>query len=88
MKSVVRLVLNFSTGYSKPRSLCEEHKVQGGLKEILLNLLLGWWGIHAFFWNLWALVENLRGGREVTAELERLYVERVLEAKKMVEKNG
>jgi len=36
----------------------------------LLTLLLGWWGIPwGFIYTPWAVIENLSGGRDVTAEV-------------------
>jgi hypothetical protein len=44
--------------------------IMAGLPYTLLTLVLGWWG---FPWgpiqSIWALVVNLGGGRDVTAEV-------------------
>lgn len=85
-RTVKGLILFSTTGYSKARSLCEKHKVFGGMNVILMNLVLGWWGIHAFFWNILAMVENLRGGLDVTAKMEALLAASVEESKKLIEK--
>lgn len=40
------------------------------LPYTLLSLVLGWWGIPwGFIYTPWAVIENLSGGRNVTAEV-------------------
>lgn len=60
--------------FTKPRALCDNHKFSGGVKTNLWNLFLGWWGIHAFFWNIFALITNALGGRDATKEVENAYI--------------
>ncbi|MCI0580585.1 MAG: hypothetical protein L0332_24230 [Chloroflexi bacterium] len=41
-----------------------------GIQYTLLTLLLGWWGIpFGPIFSIWALVVNLGGGRDVTAQV-------------------
>lgn len=82
----VRGYLIFSThSETSPIAACDNDKFKAGLKTIILNLIFGWWGIHAFFWNIFALVVNSRGGRDVTREVEQLYAAEVEQAKKVIE---
>lgn len=44
--------------------------VAGGLPYTFLSLFLGWWGIPwGFIYTPMALVQNLGGGKDVTAEV-------------------
>lgn len=44
-------------------------RVARGLGYTLFSALLGWWSLMGIFWTIQALVQNLRGGVDVTASL-------------------
>ena len=47
-----------------------ESRVMKGLPYTLLSLALGWWGFpFGFIYTPMVLIENLGGGRDVTAQL-------------------
>ncbi|MBU0976484.1 MAG: hypothetical protein ABIE03_07225 [Patescibacteria group bacterium] len=71
---------------TKPRALCDKHKVSGGMRTITWNLLLGWWGITAFIWNILALIHNLKGGKDVTEAVESEYAKYMGGVKEVMEK--
>ncbi|MDD3647189.1 MAG: hypothetical protein PHS44_01660 [Candidatus Dojkabacteria bacterium] len=72
-KKVLGLVLISRVSYTKPRALCEKHKVSEGAKANLANFFLGWWGITAFIWNIMAIISNFTGGKDVTETVESAY---------------
>lgn len=43
-------------------------------------MLLGWWALHAFFWNIFFLIKNSLGGRDATEDVENIYAQEVLYA--------
>ena len=48
----------------------DESAVVKGLPFTLLSLVVGWWGIPwGIIYTIQALIDNLRGGRDVTAEV-------------------
>jgi len=48
----------------------DESAVIKGLPFTLLSLIVGWWGIPwGIIYTIQALIDNLRGGRDVTAEV-------------------
>ncbi|GEM_PF-2905585 len=84
----VRGFFIFSTiSETKAVAVCDHHAFRASLPTTGLNLLFGWWGIHAFFWNLYALIKNSRGGRDVTNEIESIYAATAQEAKNLIEKS-
>jgi hypothetical protein len=47
-----------------------ESAVAKGMRWTLISLFFGWWGIPwGLIWTPMSLVQNLRGGRDVTAEV-------------------
>lgn len=78
-RTVTGLLLFSTTGYTKPMAVCEKHKMSAGMNTNVRNLVLGWWGIHAFFWNIMAFIENLNGGDDVTKTVEATYQKQVQE---------
>lgn len=53
-----------------------ESAVVGGLPYTFLSLLLGWWGIPwGFIYTPMALVQNLGGGKDVTAEVMQMFAQ-------------
>src|SRR5579859_2877794 len=47
-----------------------ESAVSKGLPYCLISLLLGWWGIPwGPIWTVTTLVNNLKGGKDVTAQI-------------------
>jgi len=47
-----------------------DNAVVGGLPYTLLSLVLGWWG---FIYTPAALIQNLGGGKDVTAEVMQMF---------------
>ena len=48
----------------------DESAVVKGLPFTLLSLVVGWWGIPwGIIYTIQALIDNLRGGKDVTAEV-------------------
>ena len=41
-------------------------RIAKGFLQSVLTLILGWWSVTGFFWTLYALVKNFRGGLDVT----------------------
>ena len=64
------LVITFRRGSDVHFIRAGESRVSKGLVWILLTILLGWWGIPwGPIWTVQSLVVNLRGGKDVTAEI-------------------
>lgn len=81
----VRGYMVFSTiSETPPVAICDQHKFRASLRTSGWNVLFGWWAIHAFFWNIFALVRNSLGGRDVTSEVEQLATSEILQAAKAV----
>lgn len=59
--------------YSRRRGiikyLCPEHRKKAKIPFIIYCLILGWWGLHAFFWNIKSLVVNFKGGEDVSEQV-------------------
>ena len=75
--SVFGILVISHSSETKPTLSCDEHKVKAGMDILIMNLILGWWAIPAFFWNIFAIIGILRGGRDVTDELEKAYAEHI-----------
>lgn len=48
----------------------EDSRISKGMPWTLLSLVAGWWGIPwGPIWTVQALITNLRGGKDITAEI-------------------
>jgi hypothetical protein len=45
------------------------NRVVAGLPYAAFSAVLGWWSLMGFFWTIQALVQNLKGGVDMTAAL-------------------
>jgi len=66
------VVVSFKRGSDIYFIRAEDNAVTKGLLFTLCSLVLGWWGIPwGPIWTVATVVTNLRGGRNVTAEVLR-----------------
>ncbi len=66
------VVVSFKRGSDVYFIRAEDNAVTKGLLFTLCSLVLGWWGIPwGPIWTIATIVTNLRGGRNVTAEVLR-----------------
>lgn len=66
------VVVSFKRGSDIYFIRAEDNAVTKGLLFTLCSLVLGWWGIPwGPIWTIATIVTNLRGGRNVTAEVLR-----------------
>ena len=66
------VVVSFKRGSDVYFIRAEDNAVTKGLLFTLCSLVLGWWGIPwGPIWTIATVVTNLRGGRNVTAEVLR-----------------
>ncbi len=66
------VVVSFKRGSDIYFIRAEDNAVTKGLLFTLCSLVLGWWGIPwGPIWTIATVVTNLRGGRNVTAEVLR-----------------
>jgi hypothetical protein len=85
-RKVSGFVVISSTKYTQPVAVCEKHKRQAAIETCLRNFIFGWWGVHAFFWNIWSFVENLGfGGEDVTKSVEQNYEQAIINSKKLID---
>jgi hypothetical protein len=69
--------------WTKPHCVCDQHKRHFATDSLIHDLLLGWWGIYAFFWNIYALLLFIAGGEDCTNEIKDamiVYQARISEA--------
>ena len=76
-KKVTGMLMFSFSSYTAPQAYCDKHKSGAGWKANVWNLFFGWWALHAFFWNIFAIISNARGGKDVTKDVEQAYNQHV-----------
>ena len=84
--TVVGLLVISSHKKTEPHAVCDEHKRHFANEPLMKNLLLGWWGIYAFFWNIIAIISNLTGGEDCTNEIKDIMIVRSIENNNAIKK--